>query len=460
MLRVKPFVLYAVTLALIVLSWIFYKFPHGDEYLVLFVLPLVFVLAPFVARLKGIAVMMAATLALLVFYCYSRALNPVDVVVITLMLLIVTGSAYLLRYYHRISIEYCDTDILKRQRKYNSMINELESIDRRGAKIENELGRISRLYEITKRLAPALKFEEMLDALFNFIEDNFNFEHIHLLTFQDHEMTRSTSKSAGDDKYFQDEKNILDYSALAGHVKEREYKPFFMAREEAEELFGKLRIRSGTFMAFPLFLGSRLLALLAIEGASKSSYGRFRILISQIALEFRKVELYEEVETLSVIDGLTGVYLRRYLMERFNEELDRARRLGLTFSIAMVDVDHFKNCNDKHGHLVGDAVLKKIADRLNRSVREVDMICRYGGEEFCIMLPETSKSLAVSVAQRLRRSVEVKTIKAFDIGMKMTVSVGVSTYPEDGDTMELLIEKADTALYKAKKRGRNEVCTP
>jgi diguanylate cyclase (GGDEF)-like protein len=145
-------------------------------------------------------------------------------------------------------------------------------------------------------------------------------------------------------------------------------------------------------------------------------------------------------------------------MGRLEEEVDRARRLGLTFSVGMIDVDHFKECNDKHGHLVGDAVLKKIAEKLKNSVREVDMIARYGGEEFCVVLPDTPKDLAMSVAERLRKAVELKEIKAFDESVRTTVSVGVATYPEDGDNVEFLIEKADTALYKAKRGGRNKVC--
>jgi diguanylate cyclase (GGDEF)-like protein len=146
-------------------------------------------------------------------------------------------------------------------------------------------------------------------------------------------------------------------------------------------------------------------------------------------------------------------------MTRLNEEVDRARRLGLTFSVGMVDIDHFKECNDKYGHLVGDAVLKKISERLKNSVREVDMIARYGGEEFCIVLPETEKELATTVAERLRKSVESKHIKAFDEKVKMTVSVGISTFPQDGENAATLIDKADTALYKAKRKGRNSVCT-
>ena len=144
-------------------------------------------------------------------------------------------------------------------------------------------------------------------------------------------------------------------------------------------------------------------------------------------------------------------------MDRLEEEVDRARRLGMTFSVGMIDIDNFKKCNDTYGHLVGDTVLREVADRLKISVREVDMIARYGGEEFCVILPETTKDLALTVAERLRKSVEAKTVKAFDEKINVTVSVGITTYPEGGEDVTSLIDSADTALYKAKRKGRNMV---
>jgi len=303
-----------------------------------------------------------------------------------------------------------------------------------------------------------MKFEDLLNALFDFIEENFSFQTAHLLIFSKGKFLRGISKSVSEEYYHEDSELVLDYGKVVDYVKEREEKPFFMMKEEGAKVFDRLKVQAETFMAFPLLAGGKLSAILAVEGAPKMSFGRFRILIPQVALEFRKVELYEQVQELSILDGLTEVYLRRYLMDRLEEEVDRAERLGLTFSIGMVDIDHFKRCNDNYGHLVGDAILKKISRRLKSSVREVDMISRYGGEEFCILLPETTKELALTVAGRLRKTIATKGFKAFDEDIKMTVSIGVSTYPEDGKSVNALIEKADTALYKAKRKGRNAVC--
>jgi len=444
---------------LFLLSWVARESLHGDEYLFLFMISLVFMVAPYALTLISTAVLFFANLLFLAFYYRIGVLNLIDVFVMAVLLAASAGASYLVKMLRDTFIGHYKTNIQAEERKYNNIVNELDAIDRRGRKIENELNRMSRLYEITKCLAPALKVEELFDALFEFLRENFMFKTAHFLTFSKGKFSRAISKNSEESDYCQDDENVMDYEAMVKICEEKEYKQFFVTRQEKGELFNALKIRSDTFMAFPMFAGDNISAILAIEGASRSSHGRFRILTPQISLEFRKVELYEQVQKLSIIDGLTEVYLRRYLMGRLEEEVDRARRLKLTFSIGMVDVDHFKKCNDEYGHLVGDVVLKKIAERLKRSVREVDMIARYGGEEFCIVLPETTKEIAMTVSERLRNSVAAKDIKAYDEKVKVTVSAGLATYPEDGEDVETLIEKADTALYKAKRKGRNRVCT-
>lgn len=459
MFKIKPVSIFGLNILMIIASWIFYKFPQGDEYLILFMIPIVFIFVPFVLKFPAAIILFTMNLAFFLFYRFIGALDTVDVFVMTVLLLVVTGGSYLVRFVYDSFLAYHKIDILEKQREYNSIVNELEAVDRRGRRIENELSRISRLYEVTKTLAPALKTEDLLNALFDFLEKNFTFQVTHLLTFNKGNFSKSISKSVGNKDRYAKNSEQPEHEKIIEYARGRELKPFFIEKKEEPKLFSSMKVKGETFMVFPLFVGEKLYAIFAIEGASRSSYGRFRILMPQIALEFRKVELYEQVQELSIIDGLTEVYLRRYLMDRLEEEVDRASRLGLTFSIGMIDVDHFKDCNDTYGHLVGDVVLKNISERLKHSVREVDMVSRYGGEEFCILLPETNKELAVSVAERLRSSIEVEDIKAFDESIRMTVSVGIATYPEDAKEVNALIEKSDTALYKAKRKGRNVVCT-
>jgi len=458
MFRIRPLAVTGLNILLIALSWIFYKFPHGDEYLVLYMIPIIFIAAPFFISPRLIGGLFAVNVLFFAVYGFLGALNTVDILVLVSLLGSVVGACYLVKYLYGAFVSYNESDVKSRQRRYNSIVNELEAVDRRGRRIESELSRISHLYEVTKSLAPSLTFEELLNALFNFLGENFRFDALHLLPIGGEKLSRGISKSTGEENYYEHAENVLEYEKLAEYAQGKSSRPFFIERDSEAELFDQLKVRSDTLMIFPLHTGEKLCAVLAIEGASRPSFNRFKLLAPQVALEFRKVDLYEQVQELSIIDGLTGVYLRRYLMERLEEEVDRAERLGLTFSLCMIDVDHFKGCNDKYGHLVGDAVLRRIAETLKISVREVDMIARYGGEEFCIVFPETTKELALTIAERLRKAIGAKKIKVFDEKVKMTVSLGISTFPEDAADVAALIERADTALYRAKRGGRNKVC--
>jgi diguanylate cyclase (GGDEF)-like protein len=167
----------------------------------------------------------------------------------------------------------------------------------------------------------------------------------------------------------------------------------------------------------------------------------------------------EEARRQAVTDGLTGLFNHRECQKRLAEELERAQRYGRTFSVLLVDVDHFKSVNDACGHQVGDRVLKQVAQRTTQHLRQVDIAARYGGEEFMVILPETAGEAAMLVADRIRQAVMSEGVDT-PSGDKLllTVSVGVATFPEDADTREGLIASADHALYVAKEMGRNQVC--
>jgi diguanylate cyclase (GGDEF)-like protein len=124
----------------------------------------------------------------------------------------------------------------------------------------------------------------------------------------------------------------------------------------------------------------------------------------------------------------------------------------------MIDIDYFKNYNDRYGHLVGDAILREVANTIKESVRQIDLVGRYGGEEFSIILTETAAEQSKFVAERIRKAVEDKHIKVYDEDLKATISIGVATFPEDAREPQAIIERADKALYRAKEAGRNRAC--
>lgn len=199
-----------------------------------------------------------------------------------------------------------------------------------------------------------------------------------------------------------------------------------------------------------------LASLLPSTGVDHSTRERWGVMIGQLALGLRRASLYRQVETLALHDGLTGLWVRRHFQERLKEETARSLRRGSPLAVLMVDIDHFKQINDTYGHLVGDVVLREVAGILQRSVREMDMVCRYGGEEFAVALPEASAALGGAIAERVRTLIGGNPIPAYDEKVSVTVSVGVAFCGAEVRTAEELIERADGAMYLAKGRGRNQ----
>ncbi len=158
-------------------------------------------------------------------------------------------------------------------------------------------------------------------------------------------------------------------------------------------------------------------------------------------------------------DALTNMHNRRYFMERLQTEFERIQRHGSVLSVLLFDLDHFKKVNDTYGHDIGDAVLIAIADVVNQVKRGTDIACRFGGEEFALLLPETDKIGAINLAQRMRRSIESYPY-ANKVGhnVQVTASIGVATLSQADQAPENLLKTADRALYKAKDGGRNMVC--
>jgi diguanylate cyclase (GGDEF)-like protein len=171
------------------------------------------------------------------------------------------------------------------------------------------------------------------------------------------------------------------------------------------------------------------------------------------------MRLREKLRLESIHDSLTGLYNRRYMDKCLQTEISRSKRHNFNFGVLLFDIDHFKNLNDTYGHEAGDVVLRKLSDYLQQNVRSEDVLCRYGGEEFLIILPDISKNDLQKISERIQKEIK-KNIQVEYENHKLciTVSVGAANFPDNGQAATELLKAADEALYRAKDQGRDQVC--
>jgi diguanylate cyclase (GGDEF)-like protein len=218
-----------------------------------------------------------------------------------------------------------------------------------------------------------------------------------------------------------------------------------------------------SWLGVPLIVQDTIIGLLSIDSAklhhfTKDSQNIAREFADQVAIVLKNTRLLEETRMLAIVDPLTGLYNRRGLLELGKIEFGRSNRLARPFSGIMLDIDHFKEVNDSFGHDAGDSVLEELARRCKKCLREIDLIGRYGGEEFVALLPETDFESSLVVAERLRSAISTMPIQITDVFvLNITASLGVAHKDENTPNLETLIARADQAMYIAKHRGRDRV---
>ena len=216
------------------------------------------------------------------------------------------------------------------------------------------------------------------------------------------------------------------------------------------------------FLALPLYFKEKLIGVFNIIRYRDIAYSELDffvvdIFVKMLSAVLDKIIYLKKQEYLANYDGLTKIYTRVAFMKRCEHELARYKRYGGSFALLMVDIDHFKKVNDTYGHQAGDYVLFNVVRVIKKTIRETDLLGRYGGEEFVVFLQNISSELLISLAERIRKNVEMTNFVYEGKKIDVTISIGVSFYPLDGNSLDKLLKKADIALYYSKENGRNKV---
>ena len=220
-------------------------------------------------------------------------------------------------------------------------------------------------------------------------------------------------------------------------------------------------VETAARMCIPLVAFGQTLGVLILDSAQRGAFNpndtqSLESVADICATAIQNAYYVERVKQLAYLDGLTGIFNRRFFELRISEEIERAKRFGAGMAVIMVDIDQFKRLNDEFGHLLGDEVLRQVSSIFHQQLRKFDVVCRYGGEEFAILLSQTNPQHALAVAEKLRRSVEIWQFPG--VPRPVTISAGTAIYPDHGSTRDELVKAADAGMYAAKQAGRNQAC--
>ena len=228
----------------------------------------------------------------------------------------------------------------------------------------------------------------------------------------------------------------------------------------APESFRLFR-ESASRMSIPLISFGQTLGVLTLHSSTVNAFRESELqslesVADICANSIQNAHYVERVKQLAYLDGLTGIFNRRFFELRIMEEVERARRYSTSMAVIMADIDQFKRLNDEFGHLLGDQVLRQVSSIFHQQVRKTDVVCRYGGEEFALLLTQTSVDQAFAVAEKLRKIIEKWQFPG--VPRAITISAGVAAFPLHGKNRDELVRAADSGLYLAKQAGRNRVC--
>lgn len=325
-----------------------------------------------------------------------------------------------------------------------SLINKRESL-------EKKLERITHFYIISKDLTKNIDVpEDIANALLNVLETRVGVCYVVV-----------TTKNNNQKEYYQK----LKILSRVNEQKKEQWNSLINNNPEIASLKGPAIIKSlfdiekKPVIAWPIIFDNQLnsCTFLVVEPEYSQIYlEEGELFIPHLKLGTKRIMLFSELKEKARIDGLTGLFLKRFFTEKLYSEIERAKRYNTDFYIMMLDIDHFKSINDTYGHLIGDDVLKATATTITSAVRHGDIVGRYGGEEFIVLLPTISQKNVIEIAEKIRKSIKNIVFKENKKTFSITISIGIAQYIKDMD-MDTLIGNADSALYQAKNSGRDNI---
>jgi len=311
---------------------------------------------------------------------------------------------------------------------------------------------------IAQQTTAVLELEDLLGRVCELIQEAFQVSHVSLFLRDDHDLVLRAHHGTLTPRIPQGGRfpasNEPWASILAGNRTATE-------SDLCSATTTKFFAESASRMRIPLVSFGQTLGVLALDSSLPDAFrdGDLQSLESVAdicATAIQNAHYVERVKQLAYLDGLTGIFNRRFFEMRILEEIDRARRYGTGMAVVMADIDQFKRLNDEFGHVLGDEVLRQVSSLFHQQVRKIDVVCRYGGEEFGILLTQTTAAHAMNIAEKLRKMVAGWQFPG--VPRTVTISAGTAAFPEHGTTRDELVKAADAALYAAKQAGRNRVC--
>lgn len=356
-------------------------------------------------------------------------------------------------------------------KRFSNLKQELEGLRGQHRSIESQIKTLEEkilelytLYNISKTLSLTSQLDELFKDTMRILGEVLEIDEYCIMLLQDGRLTIEVAHGMN---YELVEKVSFSLDEGASGKVARTGKAVLIqdVSKEKNFLFYKgLKKDIGSFLSVPLLVKGEVIGVLNTHRPHKNAFRNadldlFTSVAEHVAVAVEKARILAKSKEDAARDELTKLYNRRFFFESLTKEIKRAKRYNKIFSIVMMDIDHFKSYNDLNGHLQGDNALRQTARIMEENLRGEDIVARFGGEEFILLLPEIDNAHAVTAAEKLRRKIFDAVYSGEDLlpGGRLTASFGVSSFPEDGDEGLQLIDVADKALYMSKSKGRNRV---